>query len=141
MQDEASDAAATTPRATGPASPPQRSVVYSAAFVLGMVITLVGVIAALFGFGKSSSIDIDAFDVTVKTTSVGLGVMFLGVVMMVLLAKFKPKDVQLFADGATVVREPDLLERLMAWFSDGRHALVTAVILLALLGISLGVTQ
>jgi hypothetical protein len=124
-----------------PSSSGQRSVIYSAAFVLGMLITVAGAVAALVGLGKSSSIEIDAFDVSLKTTSVGLGVMFLGMVMMVLLAKFKPKDVLLYAEAAKVVRKPIFLEHLITWFGESWHAVAAVLILLALFGVSLGVTQ
>jgi hypothetical protein len=83
----------------------RRSVTFTALIFFGMVIALVGLILAALGLGGVSTFEFAVGDFTLKTTSVGLAVLAVGVGLSAGVALNLPENVELFGPTERTMTE------------------------------------
>jgi hypothetical protein len=86
--------------------------------LVGIVLAIGGAVIAVLGLGNPTSVSVEAQGLTVKTTSVGLAIMLVGVLLTAVLLVRKPEGVTL-ADTSASPRSNRALQFVFALFLVG----------------------
>jgi uncharacterized membrane protein YidH (DUF202 family) len=100
--------------------------IYSGAVLVGIVLVIGGAVIAVLGLGNPTSVSIEARGLTVKTTSVGLAIMLIGVLLTAILLARKPEGVTL-ADRFPSPRRDRAIRFAVALFVVGVALLVVSL--------------
>ncbi|MGA8747155.1 MAG: hypothetical protein WB507_14995 [Solirubrobacterales bacterium] len=109
-----------------------KSVLYAVFVFMAFAIAIAGAVIAVIGLGSPTAISVEGDGYTVKTTSAGLLIFVVGMVLAGALILKKPNDIT-FADRATAPsRSEALLERLSPAYAFAPFAIGVVLLIVSL---------
>lgn len=88
------------------------SITFTALIWLGIILTILGAIAAIFGIGSPTTFEFSFGDLSVKTSQVGLAIMAVGSVLALFTIKIVPEGSIILGDEETYTFTEKLAKRI-----------------------------